>query len=332
MSMLLRGAPRSDHLCALLATCLAISGCATIRSGTFDSAGFRHLHLEYRVDHDAAGSLAGDWIIDNYRPDLQQLKSGVDNVRPLQRDLDGDGTLEDLGPHPVDDLRFRSRQAAGVMWIRSIPLPEALSGTELRVLARMLVDSVTGVGLQFIEIRTGALQAVQRRYATRDVQTHPGVIDGREAFQVRFEVASVDQAQAGGDARWERVHLMLIRTNLSALYNYTQSLPVVMVAGYRNLPDDFERDAPAFHSLLSRIRFETAATWALRERVLACDPDRDVIPFAVIAPTGWVTMPPGLAGMSGCVQQAMSGIDLGRIEAWRSFAIQRTPFVPRATP
>jgi hypothetical protein len=294
--------------------------------------GFRHLHLEYRVVPDTAGMLAGDWVIDNYRPDLQQLKSGVENVRPLHRDLDADGVLEDLGPHPVDDLRFRSVQTAGVMWVRSIPLPDALGRTELRVLARLLVDSVTGVGLQFIEIGPGSFHGIERRYATRDVQTHPGVVDGREAFQVRFEVANVDQAQAGGDARWERVHLVLIRTNLSALFNYTRSLPVVMVAGYRNLPDDFERDAPAFYSLLNRIRFETAATRALRDRVVACGPDLEVIPFAVVAPTGWVTMPPALVGMSGCVQEALSGIDLGPIERWRSFAIQRTAFVPPAPP
>lgn len=302
---------------------LALSGCAPVRSGTFDSMGFRHLNLEYRVVPDATGALAGDWTIDNYRPGFQELKSGDDNVRALLRDVDGDGDLDDLGAYPVDDLRFRSVRTAGVMWVRSIPLPTSLGGTELRVLARLFVDSITGVGLQVVELRPGAVRGVARRYATRDVQTHAGALDGREAFQVRFEVASVDQAQAGGDARWERAHLVFIRANLVARFGY-QLLPVLIVAGYSNLPDDFDREAHAFHSLLSRIQLETATTRALRDPVLACAPGVDVVPFTV-GPTGLVTLPPGLVGVSGCVQQAVWSVDLGRIDGWRSFAIHRTP-------
>ncbi len=315
-------------------------GCAAMRSGTFDASGFRHLHYEYQVSADPAGGLVPGWILDNYQADAggepTKLKVGPGDVRRLSVDANDDGVADDLGPYPVDDLRFRSRQTAGTIWLRSAPMPSGLAETELRVLARMYVDAISGVGLAVMELRPGRATSIERRFATRSVQTTPLAIDGREAFQVTFDVANVDQVQGGGDPRWERAHVVLIRSDLRFVdmgmrrgVNRERLLPVLLVAGYANLPDDFDRELPLFESFLRRVRFETEANRAIRDRVLGCVPRAEVVAYAVVSTFGLITLR-SLASNRECIAEAVRGAPIGAVDVWRSFAPRRTPYVPPA--
>jgi len=65
-------------------------------------------------------------------------------------------------------------------------------------------------------------------------------------------VANVDQLKLSPDSRWARANVVLLRPG----YNWTQGrsdAPALLVLGYSNLPEDFDRQLPAFEKLVGHL-------------------------------------------------------------------------------
>jgi hypothetical protein len=71
-------------------------------------------------------------------------------------------------------------------------------------------------------------------------------------------VANVDQVQLVKSDRTSRVQIVLARP--SVVYKLgkvkPKEFPVILVAGYSSLPEDFEEGLPAFESFLQRVAVE----------------------------------------------------------------------------
>lgn len=313
-----------------------LCGCGGgLRSGRLDPSGFVHQHYEYGIAPLADGSLLGSWQVQNFQPEggrrFGVSKVGPDWIyRPLV-DLDGNGTPEEAAEEPIFDLFLQNPSDAGEIWVRTLPLGSVRARTDLRVLARMYADAIAGAGLRAIRVSPDHVEVVERRFATRQIGARRGLIDGREAYEMTIEVANVDQLELDRTARWVRARILIIRTQLAwhpwagTPRRLEPHLPVFMVVGYSNLPEDFDGGLSDFASLVSRIRFQTSLTLATPEAVLGCV-RRPVVRFTVhYNAGGGVYEAVGLSPEErSCIGEHRLSV-AGGFGRWRSFAYLAEP-------
>lgn len=322
---------------AALAVAAAVAGCGGAQVVAFDATGFRHPRFDYHVGAVGPGSLLGPgWQLDNYQLDRSgrplASKRGQDYRVRRRVDVDGDGVIDSLGEEDAYDLRFLSRTDAGVVWVRTAPLSSQLAHTDLRVLMRLYVEGIAGTGLMLTDLGAGRVEVVERRYATREVASGPTVVDGREAFEATIEIANVDQLELSRDARWQRARIVLVRTDLlwapvgSSSRTLRQLLPVLMVVGYSNLPEDFASHEREIDALLSRISFDSPDVHPRRDAVLACTAAPRVRIYRWSP--GWLATPDLDRAQSECVRRALSGARLTRY----SYGIRRPEARARVQP
>jgi hypothetical protein len=145
------------------------------------------------------------------------------------------------------------------MWVRVVPLGTSFDQTELRVLARMYVDSASGTGtvVTGISRETGRVQVVaeSNRFATRTIEEAPMPVDGFEAYRVTFEVADVDQLSLVETSRWKQAVVIFVRAGfLWRPGRLSEAVfPVILMLGYSNLPEDFDAHLPEFQTFVESI-------------------------------------------------------------------------------
>ena len=256
------------------------------RGGTFDRAGYRHPHLDYQISAlTEERILDSEWVLDNYRDD-SFLRNGPEDTVHRRYDTNGDGRLEDVGVQPLDDLRFRSRRDAGVIWVRTLPLPERLATTELRVLMQLVVEGIAETGSVAASVEPLGTAVTTRTHSATMLDSQVLAVDGREAFAATIEVADNAQLVLDPTARTRRIRLVLLRTdfNVPVLGESRSSRGVargLMMLGYSNLPVDFDRSLGHFAALVERVEFDTPAARTIASRFLACDGGDRVV--AVVA-------------------------------------------------
>ncbi len=312
-------------------------------AGSFDAFGYRHPYLDYRVAFGADGRvLPADWRLDNYRS-RSELKNGPSYVVRRWMDLTGDGRPDDLGVQPAYDLRFISGVHGGVIWTRVIPLPPGLGARELRAMMSDLIARMSGTGVASVDMGDVVVAQAQT-FATREVDSRVRVVDGREAFEATIEIANVAQLQLSPDARWERARVLLVRADFltpargSASQIDRSLLPALIMVGYANRPEDFERAVPDYESLVSRLRLDTPEGRLAAERVTPCAPTAGVIPFVWGTNAGArrVRGPTLSREVEVCMQRALADSDL---PTQRSYGLRHSalrfrepPVTPPARP
>lgn len=107
------------------------------------------------------------------------------------------------------------------------------------------------------------------------------MVYGHEAYTAIVEIANIDQLKLSPDSRWHRAELVLIRTHyLWQPVGLTKRYyPVFMMAGYSNLPEDFDSGRSEFYDFLKRIKLSTYPALTKEEEalVLKCTPGSDVV-------------------------------------------------------
>jgi hypothetical protein len=256
---------------------LGVSGCASlgtpsaVSTAQFDKLGYVHHVYRYRVlkapDADASKPLAllGDaWELDNvyFKDERLKHKMTPEFVTTHHFDTDGDGAWDTEEKVFVYDLRFKHTKRDGVIFTRSLPIAGELRNKDLRVLAQRYFDSISGAGYEAV-VLGGVEEIKERRYAAEMVDKGPAKLAGRDAYTMTFDVANVDQVKLTPSARHTRVQVAFMRAPFSYVTRsgarQGTEYPILLVAAYANLPDDFASDLPDFESLLGRLQIDEHA-------------------------------------------------------------------------
>ena len=130
---------------------------------------------------------------------------------------------------------------------------------KLSVLMDRYVEHIAGAGYEIVSLNAQSHLLVEKRYAAAIVAKGTTKLAGREAYVAVLEVANIDQIKIDPNARRERVEVVLLHTDFTyekrSLNESAKpaSFPVVMFAGYANMPDEFEAGLGEFHDFLGRI-------------------------------------------------------------------------------
>lgn len=277
---------------------VALGGCAARTNGIFRADGYYHEEFPYRVAYGNRAQrllLPPQWRLDNFRQPVPPgrpapVKVGTEYETSRHIDTTGDGIFDDQMDALTYDLRFMHQRHDAEIWVRTLPLSQRTGHRELRVLARNYIDDVAGAGYVAVDLGGGRQGVEERRFATRLVREGPLIVGNREAYSAIFDVANVDQLQMHQESRFLRVEIILVRTG--AIWQVPDPLnptsaprfPVIMIARYANLPEDFDRDAPTFHEFLQRIQWQGAPPSPLPEPTPRSDTTRPGAPPPVVPP------------------------------------------------
>lgn len=282
---------------ALLVVSLALAACTTAHFpiGTLHDDAFRHVTYDYGVmlARDTGRLMGDDWRLDNFVPapsGLGEPKRTSAYMSRIALDADGDDVHETSLSIPTYDLLFKHRRNDGLIFISTFPISQHDGERELSVMLRDFVESASHAGriTHNYQQRTSRTSA---QMASRILMSRAVSVDGFPAHEVVFEVANVQQLELTPSARWERGHVVLVRTELvfnaeqfrqrSVAATTTRGLrggpfyPVLMVIGYSNHPDEYDAHHPDFRGLLHRIRIgDTLDNRTLRGHAERCGVDR----------------------------------------------------------
>jgi hypothetical protein len=124
------------------------------------------------------------------------------------------------------------------------------------------IEQIAGAGYEVVTLNSKQSLLVEKRYAAAVVEKHKSALAGREAFFVVLDIANLDQNKVDPKARRQRVELLLLHTDFSFKTDSINqdvkpsTFPVVMFAGYANVPDEFEAGQKEFHDFLARIEID----------------------------------------------------------------------------
>lgn len=233
-------------------------------AGTFTPDRFAHNEYPYEVRYVEEGPknlLGADWRLDNYvwsRGTPASEKQGRDYFVTREYDLDDDGNADLSVDEPYYDLLLEHRRKDAVIWLRSVPISNDDANKDLSVFAENYVESASGAsGVQVRFGLDGSARSGGRRFASRVLSRAGCSIASSPAYRVDFEVANVDRLQLAPSARWSRNRVVLLRPpfrHVPAPEDHKDiSVPVVMLAGLRAAPEDFETLSADFDRLLDRL-------------------------------------------------------------------------------
>jgi hypothetical protein len=247
----------------LVALALGISivtlACSS-QTGTFSPAGFTQTEYNYQVHAiKKDGSLLPDvWNLDNYRYSQRYAKmlskEGASYEATYYIDVDMDGTDDDLGKKFIYDLRFTHKKNAGVIWLRTVPMSSDLKDKELRVLALSYIEAIAATYYEVVQLGGKLYRTTSEKiYATTIIEQITGTVAKQQSYGVTFDVANIHQIQLAPESRVQRVLLLLIKTPFLLEETKSNPLPVLMIAGYSNLVEDFDGSLGDFKEFISRI-------------------------------------------------------------------------------
>lgn len=237
-------------------------------SKTVTDQGFTHAKYPgYRVTPasvtQAGSSLMGpNWILDNF---YKKKRALIEKTTPAYRctiaiDADGDGRFDFKQEIATFDLRFVHRNRDAVIWLRTIPISSDMTDMELAVIAQRYVDGMAGAGYAAVQVNATTVVAAERRYAARIAERATARVGGRNAFVATVDLANIDQFKVTPGVYTSRIELVFLKAPFPHTYyrNGTEraELPVMIVAGYKNLPGDFEQDLPDFREFLGRLELD----------------------------------------------------------------------------
>ena len=242
--------------CMLAMLCGLAGGCGTSARGTFGPQGFSQTVHGYRVKGEADQLLPEDWQVDNYYREGGKLKPKVGPFYMASYELDwnGDGIYDTTEEELGYDLRYTHRKRDAVIWLRTFPISTNLAEKDLRVLMQGYLDEVAGAGYEGVRLNADRNVVVEKRYAAELREKGEAKLAGMPAYAATFDVANIDQIKLTPSTRKSRVRVVLARTKFAYTSRKQRgSLPVLLLAGYANLPEDFAQDLPAFEAFLQRI-------------------------------------------------------------------------------
>jgi hypothetical protein len=278
---------------------LGAAACGPPSTVAFDGYGYKHQAYGYRLLNQSGDKLLSpEWQLDNlYWTQTKELKQKhtPDYLATFKFDMDGDGDTDRDEKGFLYDLRFKHTKRDAVIWLRTLPISTDLREKDLRVLVQRYVDEVSGAGFEAVQLGPGSIVIREKRYAASVISRGSFTVANQEAFGTTFDVANVDEVAINPNARKTRVRIALVRTPFTYPKRKLDKVefPVLMLAGYANLPEDFAKDEPAFNDLLARIQIgaDVGVTPTKLEQLAPVATPPAAVPAAVPAPIAPPTPP-----------------------------------------
>lgn len=279
---------------------LGVVACGPPTTVAFDGYGYKHQGYGYRVLNQSGDKLLPpEWQLDNlYWTPTKKLeqKHTPDYLATFKFDMDGDGATDRDEKGFLYDLRFKHTKRDAVIWLRTLPISTDLREKDLRVLVQRYVDEVSGAGFEAVQLSPNSIVIREKRYAASVISRGAFTIAKQPAFETTFDVANVDEVAINPNARKTRVRIALVRTPFTYPKRQLDKVefPVLMLAGYANLPEDFSKDEPAFTSVLARIQIgaDVGVTPTQLEQVAPVAAPPAAAPAAAAAPVAPAAAPP----------------------------------------
>jgi hypothetical protein len=247
----------------LWAACAGVA-CGPRNTATFDNYGYKNDRYGYRLLAESGDLMGPSWKLDNlYKDPSGKLKPKKvpEYLTQFDLDVDGDGDTDSIKDEFLFDLRFKHLQRDATIWLRTFPISDDLRGKDLRVLVQRYVDEVSGAGFEAVQLGPQTTILREKRFAAQAINRGQLTIAGQPAYETTFDVANVDEVAINKTARKTRVRIVLVRTPFEYQAGPTAKpgakFAVLMLAGYANLPEDFDKDLPDFERLLNRVQIGT---------------------------------------------------------------------------
>jgi hypothetical protein len=264
------------------------AACAPLSHGAFTPTSFSSGY-GYDIPYQPGTKVVmpAGWELDNYRLDgsgwVQKQRDPY--VTSYSFDDNGDGRVDGVIKTYTYALRFEHRVHSGVIWLRNIPLSSKLRDKDLRVLMQSYIDEITGATYETVRLGEATTPVVvEHRQAAMVVEEGPATIAGRPAYTATIDIADVDQIKLAPGVRARRVQLVLMRSPEDERYERdgkpTLVHPVVVLAGYSNMPTDFPTGLGDFHDLLGRLTIAGQAGLTLGPAPTAEPPPAEPPPAA----------------------------------------------------
>jgi len=246
------------------------AGCLSTARGEFASTGYTSTY-GYEIPYQRGTKLLlpVEWGIDNLRLEHGQWvhKDQSNYVTKYEFDDDGDGMAENSLEIYTYALRYEHRVHDGVIWLREIPIAKKLRSKDLRVLLQSYLDEIAGATYETVTLGAKPVLGppapqivVEQRRAPEIIEQGAATVGGQLAYAVTFDLANIDEVKVAPRARSRRVQLVVLRALKDEVIEATKGLsrevyPVLLLAGYSNMPADFAKGLDDFHGLLRNMVF-----------------------------------------------------------------------------
>jgi hypothetical protein len=262
--------------------------------GRFEAAGYKSGYgYEIPYERGTQRLLPAEWMLDNFEraQDGGWAPKTSDRYVTTYKFHDDDRSATTI-EGPTYALRYEHRVHAGVIWLRDVPTETKLRSKDLHVLMQTYIDEIAGATYETVQQGSTSQWTlkpqivVEHRHAVAVLEEGPAVVAGQPAYAATIEVANVDELHVALQARTSRVQLVLLRAPQDEVYEPTRSgtathhYPVVLLAGYSNIPADFAKGLEDFHGLLRKMAIGGKTELALRLAPVAPAPRVGAAPAA----------------------------------------------------
>jgi hypothetical protein len=233
------------------------AGCAA----SFDAAGFKHPSYPLTVsygDRATCSFIADAWRLDNYFLDERgcptDRKQGPGYERSLRRDFVGSGGQQ-LYEGPRYEILLHHRRNEGRIWLSLVPITAGDAELALRAFVDRYAIGLSEQGHVHVDV-AGQVRVSTAEYAARVLERRGRTIGGVKAMEGTLELANLNQLKLDPESRHSRVRIVFARPGFYArvtAYGGGAPTPLLVVIGYSNTPDDFERGLPNFEAFLKAI-------------------------------------------------------------------------------
>jgi hypothetical protein len=279
-----------------------------MHGGTFEAAGLRSTYgYEIPYERGTQRLLPDEWTLVNFdrtRSGGWARKTSDRYFTKYELDDDDDSRSGSFVEWPTYAVRYEHRVHAGAIWLRDIPIHPKLRSKDLRVLMQSYIDELAGATYETVQRgstsrwETKPQIVVEHRRAAAVLEEGPAVVAGQPAYAATIEVANIDEVHVAPRARTSRVQLVLLRAPQDEVYEPSniheppQRYPVVLLAGYSNMPVDFAKGLEDFHGLLRKIAIAGKTGLALELAPAAPEPGGGTPPQATAPADAAPALPP----------------------------------------
>lgn len=243
----------------------AATRCPTSLAGKFDDGGFESKVCYLKVNFESQKHkrlINKSWTVDNYDYYAEsgkfKLKKGPAFCGDRVIDRDGDGKLEkERGL--FFELKLSHTKTEGVMWLQYFELTKKNKKKKLEVFLKNYAKSLSGTGLVIEGNVHGILTVKEDKYAAKIIESEAAELGTQTAIVGTVEIMDLDMKEIDADYKGDLVRVMLTkhtcwkRQFIPEKGEVWKSYKCLLVAGYRNSPEDFEESLEDFETFVGNI-------------------------------------------------------------------------------